>query len=98
MENEERAQLEAHYQNEIESIKGEVTRLTNLLEQVLSSKNKKRDFCTTSCENTINPHPRDISKLGGRFNDKTIFCAYRPYPVKSSSHHRGFNSRWTPWQ
>jgi hypothetical protein len=44
MENEERAQLEAHYQNEIESIKGEVTRLTNLLEQVLSSKNKKGIF------------------------------------------------------
>jgi hypothetical protein len=33
MENEERAQLEAHYKNEIESIKGEVARLTNLLEQ-----------------------------------------------------------------
>jgi len=44
MENERRAQLEAHYQNEIESIKGEVTRLTNLLEQVLSSKNGKGIF------------------------------------------------------
>jgi hypothetical protein len=44
MENEERAQLEAHYQNEIESIKGEVARLTNLLEQVLSSKNEKGIF------------------------------------------------------
>jgi hypothetical protein len=33
--------LEAHYQNEIESIKGEVARLTDLLEQVLSSKNGK---------------------------------------------------------
>jgi hypothetical protein len=49
MENEERAQLEAHYQNDLESIKGEVARLTHLLEQVLSSKNGKRDFCTTSC-------------------------------------------------
>jgi hypothetical protein len=55
MKNEERAQLEAHYQNELESIKGEVARLTHLLEQVLSSKNGKRDFCTTSSENTINP-------------------------------------------
>jgi len=55
MENEERAQLEAYYQNELESIKGEVVRLTHLLEQVLSSKNEKRDFCTTSSENTINP-------------------------------------------
>jgi|EndMetStandDraft_5_1072996.scaffolds.fasta_scaffold6694300_1 DNA-binding protein H-NS len=44
MENEQKAQLEAHYQNEIESIKGEVARLTNLLEQVLSSKNRKGIF------------------------------------------------------
>jgi len=44
MENEERAQLEAHYQNEIESIKGEEARLTDLLEQVLSSKNGKGIF------------------------------------------------------
>jgi len=36
--------LEAHYQNEIESIKGEVARLTDLLEQVLSSKNRKGIF------------------------------------------------------
>jgi hypothetical protein len=32
MKNEERAQLEAHYQNEIESIIGEVAILINLLE------------------------------------------------------------------
>jgi hypothetical protein len=32
MDNEERAQLEAHYQNEIESIKGEVAKLTDLFE------------------------------------------------------------------
>jgi len=41
MKNEERAQLEARYQNEIESIKGEVTRLTDLLEQVVGFKNGK---------------------------------------------------------
>jgi len=41
MENEERAQLEAYYQNEIESIKGEVARFTDLFEQVLSFKNGK---------------------------------------------------------
>jgi len=41
MENEERAQLEAHYQNEIESIKGEVARLTNLLEQCWALKMEK---------------------------------------------------------
>jgi len=42
MENEEIAQLDAHFQNEVESIKGEVARLTDLLEQVLSVKNGKR--------------------------------------------------------
>jgi hypothetical protein len=41
MENEERSQIKAHYQKEIESIKGEVARLTNLLEQALSFKNGK---------------------------------------------------------
>jgi hypothetical protein len=44
MQNKERAQLKAHYQNEIERIKGEVARLTDLLEQVLSSKNGKGIF------------------------------------------------------
>jgi uncharacterized membrane-anchored protein len=33
--------LEAYYQNTIESIKGEVARLADLLEQVMSSKNGK---------------------------------------------------------
>jgi len=41
MENKERAQIEARYQKEIESIKGEVARLTNLLEQGLSYKSRK---------------------------------------------------------
>jgi hypothetical protein len=44
MKNEGRAQLEAHYQNEIESIKGELAILTHLLEHVLSSKNGKKGF------------------------------------------------------
>ena len=39
MENEERAQLELHYQTELESVKNEVSRLTKLLEQLLRTKN-----------------------------------------------------------
>ena len=39
MENEERAHLESHYQTELESVKNEVSRLTNLLEQLLRAKN-----------------------------------------------------------
>jgi len=39
MENEERAHLESHYQTELESVKNEVSRLTDLLEQLLRAKN-----------------------------------------------------------
>jgi hypothetical protein len=39
MENEERAHLESHYQTELESVKNEVARLTDLLEQLLRAKN-----------------------------------------------------------
>ena len=38
MENEERAHLESHYQTELESVKNEVSRLTDLLEQLLRAK------------------------------------------------------------
>jgi len=41
MKNEERAQLEAQHQKELESLKEEVTRLTSLLEQALRSKSGK---------------------------------------------------------
>ncbi|XP_011015726.1 PREDICTED: uncharacterized protein LOC105119299, partial [Populus euphratica] len=41
MENEERAHLESHYQTELESIKNEVSRLTDLLEQLLRTKNRE---------------------------------------------------------
>jgi len=42
MENEERAHLESHYQTELESVKNEVSRLTDLLEQLLRAKNGER--------------------------------------------------------
>jgi hypothetical protein len=41
MENKERAQIKTHYQKKIKSIKGEVARLTNILERLLSFKNGK---------------------------------------------------------
>ena len=41
MENEERAHLVSHYQNELESVKNEVARMTNLLEQLLKAKNEE---------------------------------------------------------
>jgi hypothetical protein len=95
MENKEKAQLEAYYQNEIESIKGQVARLTDLLKQMLSSKNGKRDFCTTSYENTINPRPSHISELRGRLNNLESFCPFHYYLSKSSSYHRESNNKRT---
>jgi hypothetical protein len=41
MENEERAQLEAQHQKEVDNLKKEVTRLTSLLEQALRDKSGK---------------------------------------------------------
>jgi hypothetical protein len=41
MENEERAHLEAHYQNELEFMKNEVPRMTSLLKQLLRAKNRE---------------------------------------------------------
>jgi homospermidine synthase len=39
MENEDSAHLESHYQNELEFMKNKVTRMNNLLKQLLRSKN-----------------------------------------------------------
>jgi hypothetical protein len=52
------ASIEAHYQKKIESIKCEVARLTNLLEQALSFKNGKVTFTQPSVEalSTHVPH------------------------------------------
>jgi hypothetical protein len=44
MKNEERAHLEAHYQNELEFMKNEVaqmTQMTSLLKQLLRAKNRE---------------------------------------------------------
>jgi hypothetical protein len=42
MENEERAQLEAQHQKEVDNLKEEVARLTSLLEQTLRDKSRKQ--------------------------------------------------------
>jgi hypothetical protein len=52
MNNEERDLREAHCQKEVEDSKGEVARLTNLLEQVLSNE-WKGNVCRVFCANTV---------------------------------------------
>jgi hypothetical protein len=44
MENEERAQLEAQHQKEVDNLKDEVARLTSLLERALRDKSGKATF------------------------------------------------------
>jgi hypothetical protein len=63
MENEERSQIKAHYQKEIESIKGEVARLTNLLEQALSFKNGKETSAQAPVEALSANIPRTSQNL-----------------------------------
>jgi ElaB/YqjD/DUF883 family membrane-anchored ribosome-binding protein len=91
MENEERAQLEAHYQNEIESIKGEVARLTNLLEQVLSSKNRKGIFAQPPVKDLVHAFLKQY-----KFNleitpDRTILMAMEKENQESV---RAYAQRW----
>jgi len=80
MKNEERAQLEAHYQNEIESIIGEVARLTYLLKQVLSSKNRKGIFAQPLVK-TLSIHVLGTSQnLGADSTAKQHFVPIAPIP------------------
>jgi len=75
MENEERAQLKAYYQNEIESIKGEVARLTDLLKQVLSSKNGKGIFAQPPVKT-----PSTSQNLGADSTTEQHFVPIAPIP------------------
>jgi len=80
MDNEERAQLEAHYQNEIESIKGEVIRLTDLLEQVMSSKNKKGIFAQPHVKTPSIHVPGTSQNLGADSTAEQHFVPIAPIP------------------
>ncbi|XP_024449625.1 uncharacterized protein LOC112326293 [Populus trichocarpa] len=80
MDNEERAQLEAHYQNEIESIKGEVARLTDLLEQVLSSKNEKGIFAQPPVKTPSIHVPGTSQNLGADSRAEQHFMPIAPIP------------------
>jgi len=80
MENEERAQLKAHYQNEIESIKCEVARLTDLLEQVLSSKNGKGIFAQPPVKTQSIHVPGTSQNLGADSTAEQHFVPIAPIP------------------
>jgi len=72
--------LEAHYQNEIESIKGEVARLTNLLEQVLSSKNGKGIFAQPPVKTPLIHVLETSQNLGTDLTVEQHFVPIAPIP------------------
>jgi flagellin-like hook-associated protein FlgL len=72
--------LEAHYQNEIESIKGEVTRLADLLEQVLSSKNGKGIFAQPLVKTSSIHIPGTSQNLGADSTAEQHFVSIAPIP------------------
>jgi hypothetical protein len=78
MKNEERAQLEAHYQNEIKSIKDEVARLTDLLEKVLSSKKGKGIFAQPPVKTPSIHVPGTSQNLGADLTTKQHFMPIAP--------------------
>jgi len=78
MENEKKAQIEAHYQKEIESIKGEVARLTNLLEQTLSFKNGKGMFAQPLVEASSTYVPHTSQNLGVDLVTRQHFIHFPP--------------------
>ncbi|XP_024465904.1 uncharacterized protein LOC112328891 [Populus trichocarpa] len=55
MENEERAQLEAQHQKEVDNLKEEVTRLSSLLEQALRDKSGKATYIAQPEPMLVNP-------------------------------------------
>ena len=59
MENKERAVLESHYQSELESVRNEVSWMTNLLEQLLRAKNGEG----TSTQPPIRASPTHVPRV-----------------------------------
>jgi len=78
MANEERAEIEAHYQMEIESIRGEVARLTYLLEQVLSFKNGKEISAQPPMKTSSVHVPRTSQNLGANSVNEHHFVLFAP--------------------
>jgi hypothetical protein len=64
MEHEERALLESRYQSELESVKNEVSRMTNLLEQLLKAKSGEGTSAQPSTGSPVSHIPTASQNLG----------------------------------
>ena len=86
MENEERAQLEAQHQKEVDNLKEEVARLTSLLEQALRDKSGKATLIAHPEDMHVthfNPHNLGANRLSYEFQQNMHFQPV--YPAKISS-------------
>jgi len=81
MENKGRAQIEAYYKKEIESIKGEVVRLINLLEQMLSFKNGKGTFAQPPVKALSAHIPYTSHNLRAKLVTSSILSIFLPSSI-----------------
>jgi hypothetical protein len=78
MENEERAHLESHYQTELESVKNEVARLTDLLEQLLRAKNGEGTSAQPPAEAPATHIPQASQNQGANLANEQHFVPITP--------------------
>jgi len=85
MENEKRAQLEAQYQKEVDNLKEEVVRLTNLLEQALRDKSEKATHIAQPEPMLVNPFiPQNLGANGLSSDFQQAMHFQTAYPTRMS--------------
>jgi hypothetical protein len=86
MENEEKSQLEAQHQKELESLKEEVARLTSLLEQALRSKSGKATLIAQPEDMHVTHFDPQNLEANGVSNEFQQAIHFQPtYPMRISS-------------
>ena len=80
MENEERAQLEAQHQKEVDNLREEFARLTSLLEQALRDKSRKATHIAQPEPMPVNPfNPHNLGANGLSFDFQQAMHFQPPY-------------------
>ena len=84
MENEERTQLEAQHQKEVDNLKEEVARLTSLLEQALRDKSGKATHIAQPEPMLVNPFtPQNLGTNGLSFDFQQAMHFQPAYPTRT---------------
>ena len=85
MENEERAQLEAQHQKEVDNLKEEVARLTSLLEQAFRDKSRKATHVAQHQPMLVNPfNPQNLGVNRLSFDFQQAMHFQPAYPTRIS--------------